>query len=88
MKTVTPPDGLEPEVWLVKYDASPRLFPDWPLSKKLAVVAVKAADGMPSEALWLETPADANETATRSGMVQVLYFTVPASLLTAERCSS
>lgn len=38
---IVPPDGESAEGWLSRYDSDPAILPDWPESKRLAVVCVE-----------------------------------------------
>lgn len=77
-----------PEAWLVKYDRSPKLIPDWPRSEQLAVVVLyeNASRGeVTYEAYVLLDEASLKAVAAFEGddMRRRLFFTIPRSLLEA-----
>lgn len=72
------PHGQSPEAWLVRYDAAPRVIPQWPASTRMALVAVSQLAHELSAQLLTE-PSDVNKFVE----IRTLYFVVPSSVVRA-----
>ena len=85
-----------PEDWLLRYDREPTVFPRWPRSKSMSVVAVRDADTPEdeeaTEAYIVRTPAmlatltHPNDSGVKAIFgdrenENFLFFTVPTSIL-------
>jgi hypothetical protein len=76
-----PPEDSTPEAWLARMDESPTILPNWPESKRLAIVMVeKQAKTGYTEAWVVLSEAGLELTFTRN-FGNRLYFKVPRQSL-------
>lgn len=79
---LTPDRDIDIDAWLFQYDSTPRLFPLWPESNRMTLVAVILNDvDTPAEALEslvITSPQQAQDLFTEiSSQRPVLFFNVP-----------
>lgn len=80
---VNPPDGVSPSAWLEHYDSNPTLLPQWPKSKQMVLVCVRAIDKNPDnlESFVILSPEQLRDASHPSKGFTRLFFKIPRACL-------